>query len=762
MSSKRLSDKLKESLIEIEKIVPDHKLYMLHFTSGTIENPYSYRLSGIKIENDTFNPLLGFMSHEVALRKYIQYFNRDNTFLHNIIDRIKNDIKGDNKYKNGLILDLEIVPDEDINNRFFDCSSESILKFSNKYFSKLFPSIRTNGTNESDNAIDLFFKELYQNNWNDKSKNNWKTLFDQCRQAIFAELINLKLIELDENLTQQVELIEKSLKEISSYQSGFLYFIKTLDFGERAIIKNKTSTVISFKDYNSRINSLGAVTLIVTPKLNENNKKENVLEVLKKVYFNISNERKELSSRTHVLNEYLKNYLSDDIKSILGDKYKETFPYYRINPEPIVTYSLWLASILKKLHNRIHEGNKLSFYFLLADKSEFEDHPNIVLKEIKAENDNLVTLFYPGDTWNNLNEEEIGSDQKEKLVIQRANNIVELLAKEHFPWFENGRYALLWDINSDFQMEESVNSEMPKITLVSLKNTDWEVVTSKIFFKKKDTRLEVPNSFLFAINPKDKISSIFSISKSKIIEEAVIFKDRWLQNLYKKKKQGISTYFNDVRKIHSSLKEFPDGFLDIIVRISEDPGKGGTIALLKDETDNGQFHAMGFPWELENGNYEVEDLISLISHDGASVCLNCDSNKWRFRKLLLPLNVPHLLIELLSNHFKNNFEVKKGFTIRGENLEMENYCPLSFVGSRRWNGAISSLDENVFAVVIISQDGNIIVWHNSLTKNDFKKIRKAKSLADIGIEKIAKKIFVSEMDIEGNIRPFTIRTTKTI
>jgi len=154
--------------------------------------------------------------------------------------------------------------------------------------------------------------------------------------------------------------------------------------------------------------------------------------------------------------------------------------------------------------------------------------------------------------------------------------------------------------------------------------------------------------------------------------------------------------------------------LEIVLRISEDPEKGGTIVFVQSQNSQNVFNQfktkatvkeMGTPWSPE-GSITSEDVIALVSQDGATLCpLPSETvgshswlRGWQYRKLLLSKYEPIQLLEEIETHW-------------GEICQNQAEWPLKAKGSRRWNAAIAACNQYVNTVLVISQDGDIQIWH---------------------------------------------------
>jgi len=183
-----------------------------------------------------------------------------------------------------------------------------------------------------------------------------------------------------------------------------------------------------------------------------------------------------------------------------------------------------------------------------------------------------------------------------------------------------------------------------------------------------------------------------------------------------------------------NLKEIAN----IAIRLAENPYKGGIIvfiaddnAIIKDvekietnikESNNENdsegkediFGRMGEPWKPTN-KYTDDDKITLIAHDGATLNY-VSNNNWEFRRLLTSDEIPSKIIGELFKYVEKNFRTSLGLE---DNEEETPFCPLSFKGSRRWSAAITAFHKKVMAVLVISQDGEMYIWHVTGNEKEF-------------------------------------------
>jgi hypothetical protein len=118
---------------------------------------------------------------------------------------------------------------------------------------------------------------------------------------------------------------------------------------------------------------------------------------------------------------------------------------------------------------------------------------------------------------------------------------------------------------------------------------------------------------------------------------------------------------------------------------------------------------MGESWK-PIGSESSEDVIALISQDGAALRIFDDSNTglWYYRNFLISSNnAVKLLDKIKKEHERGN----------------ENNWPLIAKGSRRWSAAITACHPEVRSVLVISQDGDMQLWRIENESNTYSLMR---------------------------------------
>jgi hypothetical protein len=369
------------------------------------------------------------------------------------------------------------------------------------------------------------------------------------------------------------------------------------------------------------------------------------------------------------------------------------------------------------LCNKVHEGRKLNFYFLCGDRSQFEDDGNIEFHQLKY--DDIQMFAIPKQS------EEIDRKQtrNEKLIKDVINVATCFIAKEHFPWFEDGKYALMWDVSS---------SERRPCGLVSIKRSSWEHFVKSRFLEYSD--LGIPSCLIGCVTGEPQTSSIIVVERKNrdgrqnIYKNIVIEKYRWENNRLvdlsedrriRELEKSLLKSLKEKYKLNQKLS-FLDELKKYIKWIADDPNRGSILVFINPNTKN-PFRPMGNPWNITETEHEkiinttIEDRIALMSHDGATIVSYDGKNiKYSYRNYLDSDGISAAVKEELKKHSLEREYEKDNI------IKIQSVFPLSCVGTRRWSAALAAFKKEVLGVIVISQDGDIHYWKAAL-KNENKK-----------------------------------------
>ncbi|MCK4887748.1 MAG: hypothetical protein KAS96_10190 [Planctomycetes bacterium] len=699
-------------------------LLMLHVLIGTSKKPYKLRRTAIRITGSSrlhriasgkdYDPNEYSDKHAEALSEYIRYFNRDDTFLDLVVDEFKSD---PGKYKEGLVGEIIIEEgdgvcyigqDEDTGDvewRIGEGTANDLV---------------------SQKPLKPFFESLYSNNWDVISKEDWKSFFDYCISSVYKEKLREyirkynadpknSIKEKDLDLTRTLAIRNEVWQELAAYQTGILYFFESLRDQESNVKKGQMCSVIlrTIKDEKAP-NATKLVVAFISPTTDKKVTKK-IADHLTDLGHSINLETKDDKALRNLINIVEKGNTNESVTQEYLSKVDSLFPdsYFE---HSIQLYAYWLLYLSQKLTEKIHEGKQLSFYLLCGDKSEFIDSPNTVFKKFSRKQSMLF--------WLPIGEKGNGRDRApsiEELEIH-AEKIANLISQEHFPWFENGRHALFWDIGSDIS-----NGSRCPYGIISLEGNNWKRYAEDIM--NEYFEFQIPDSLLFAIDGDREITSTYQINGEET-SEILRWKDKkWILWETKKRQECI-------RRILSEILSESDGKYDeiskIAVRLSENPQKGGTIVFVNKKVKlvKGKFKKMppldkydlfgSMGQALIFDKMSQDDKIALISHDGSALHLlgNNDVAHWEFRKMLTTDEIKTEVICQLFEDFEDNFrESLLGIKKEEENeiprnkIPEKEFCPLMFKGSRRWSGAMSVFHELIDLALIISQDGEMHLWY---------------------------------------------------
>ena len=110
-----------------------------------------------------------------------------------------------------------------------------------------------------------------------------------------------------------------------------------------------------------------------------------------------------------------------------------------------------------------------------------------------------------------------------------------------------------------------------------------------------------------------------------------------------------------------------------------------------------KFLQMGKTWFASDKDMNDDDKLALLGHDGATLAGLKKTGrakwKWAFRYLLTGS-----VSEKLS-------------TVDEWKTQHEHASPFELVGTRRTSAGLAALDPDVDAVIVMSQDGEIVFWY---------------------------------------------------
>ena len=318
-----------------------------------------------------------------------------------------------------------------------------------------------------------------------------------------------------------------------------------------------------------------------------------------------------------------------------------------------------VVEMLGSLTGEVHEGTPLEFFFVYGERSAFEDSSTIAFRTFDRPPAEFVALRTPED----------------------RKKAASSLIKEHFPWFENGRYALFWDVST---------ADCAPAGVVSRKGTSWrQLVLDSL---ETNPRVHLPDCCVGFLTPPDRVEWL-SVTAERV-ERRLRHTDEWIDLGKDRPRKLVDQFLQRVANI--SDDERRRTLRDIVLRVAMAPEKGGIVVLPRQGCAEPlkQFR-LGHPWSFPGNPFGVD---LLIAHDGATLW-DADGERrwpWTHRLLLVP-----------DQHAPG---VRPFLQVGGKSDDW----PLKSKGTRRWNGALVAFREEVDALVVMSQDGDIHLWRVAL------------------------------------------------
>jgi len=340
--------------------------------------------------------------------------------------------------------------------------------------------------------------------------------------------------------------------------------------------------------------------------------------------------------------------------------------------------AMWLSLIVEWLRGSIHEGIPLNFCFVLADLSQIRDSSSFEIVPITG-----LSLVSP---WGSD-----GSASNESAVPKILDRIKQQITKNNYSWFQEGRYALLWD--ATFPQSE------PRY-LVRLVDSSWDVFVTRCRHANPPTTHTIAGlvGYVRADGSGGVIlrgKPILSFRKTGAWTRGYSEKEGWLQK--KLIGAGIRNHDDKAKRL-----------LKACLAVSEDPHMGAMVIVLKNRYRDPKyahfpFRSMGKLWDVEDvgelRKASVSEMISLMAMDGATCVFRDLEGKTRLTFRRLARVSGEGIDRRLSESAK-------------EKLEGE--------GSRKWSGALAACRADVRLVLAISQDGPIMAFsrHNGMIEAD--------------------------------------------
>ncbi|MBA3314915.1 MAG: hypothetical protein H0T47_16715 [Planctomycetaceae bacterium] len=721
----------------IADTIPGLSIHFVHYLSGLSTYPYSLRRTAMWVNQESWFAGLdegtragaAKQVHESTLIDYIRYFDRKNTFLNLAIGMLSRHAE-----QRRLIGTVRV-------NRETDAGSPLLV---------IKPAAV--GQTEMDGiewtldqgAADLlapaecvrkFFLDLYGGAG---GVIDWRQVFELTKAELFGRCAAGPAHPAPDTLERFPDLLDL-WNAIASIQSSLLYFraaaTRKTEGGAETEESPPSGSVIAIQSRRTEPRR-GAATeeevefavAIVSPALDDlpeaaggRDKLVNIIDLsLRQMLVQVGLLRKSGEGAVDRIGQCLnlsgglRKNLSQSLSRSLGRA--ETYDRY------LQYYSHWALLVMHQLKEQVHEGQLLSFYIVCGELSEFQDCPNTWFRELPADDLKRLRL---------LDSEEIDReaaalsdrDDYEKAVLQvitrQAGKVADVIAKEHYPWFERGRHALLWNVAA---------CDPKPAGLVSFLTSSWASVVDERL--RGRTAVDVPDcAIAFASgDPQDvgllTVSRLDAIAAAggdvanveflvqanrgfrgnyalgSRVSEIVRWRgNNWVLISSDLRRKALKDDLIDILATDAAESSALDKVINIIMRVADDPRKGGTIVFLN-EGYEARFEPMGTPWRPA-GTLTDDDLIALIGQDGATLH-PLPTGEWEHRRLLTPDPASLDKLKRLAEQVAGSPEKR---------------WPLEHKGSRRWSAALTAFQPSVAAVIVISQDGDVQIWHEATSRD---------------------------------------------
>ena len=388
-------------------------------------------------------------------------------------------------------------------------------------------------------------------------------------------------------------------------------------------------------------------------------------------------------------------------EKLKGEIARKLFPFTQFYSRAAL-FTQWTLILLDRLRESVHEGEALEFWFVIGEKSEFDDHAAIDIIDIDTAGDDALNTAEVGPQFS-----QIPSVQYKQGSLERATRQLE---KEHFPWFALGRHALFWNVSG---------AGTQPLALVKLRGGNWSQTVTEA--NREQQRLEIPpcvvvyqgqkgNRGVLLVTPRTDAANRVAL------EHLVAWRgQRW--QLANSDDGNFEKVVEDA--LHFQSPENGDSYIaKLCCRLARDPDRGGCIVFVKQEDTAKKFVRMdmGRSWRLsKDGSLDSDDVLALMSHDGATIV-------WRGKSAddAVPLRASgsgsayQAVFRCLLPH-----EAGK-YAELGQSVHDSEDFPLASAGSRRWSSAVTAFTPDVQAVLVVSQDGDLQVWRGGPTRDRLK------------------------------------------
>lgn len=641
--------------------------------------------------------------HKQVHDSFFSYIDRDNTFLDYVITQEKEKNKKISKsYWRYLFGEGEKLTKISEEKTLEDQSEIFLCEIPKKYMEMLCPY----------QVSKEFLKSLYNNPTASRFLADWNTYFEIRRMMVLSEynqVINYDNSGDKDFITSYLDKAKSYIGELAGIQAAISYIGSIFKFNNDNENNSFTVDVIftPLKENTSSQIIKYCVTMIVK-SFDPNNVNIGKLiseEDIKLVYQPLT----EYHTPSCVsINEFIyKKITFDSILAKQEEKTKkflefidEIYPNSKFGNCP-ESYVIWCLMLLEQILEEAHENKKLDFFFVCGELSVFSD--KTILRQTKNSPE-LGRLRVPKPS----NLQSYTPQEKENFptLLEIAAG---LISKEHYPWFMDGRHALFWDITD--------TSGRP-LGFIKLKQGNWKQVAEERVLQRINSY--IPECIFFYSLGSDGTAGLVHLKPEKgnndstgttITPKLLWHRDKWFFEKLQNNKL-LKEYIKEILDKKTAYKEDRiTRIANLVFKISLDKEKGGTIIVLDPSANIQQIKdgdtfikLMGNALEVMptgNDDDELRDRINLISHDGASILLiqPNEQTEWIHRGYVLPSLKNKEEIDILTAIFKH------------VHYQNDTIHPLSFKGTRRWSAAIAAFNVEVLLTIVISQDGDIQIWH---------------------------------------------------
>ena len=685
-SSDPIQNDIDECCANLQKTISTAQLIITHFLCGSTTKADTIRKSSIYMKSATVE---NGRPHADALRDHIRHLDRRNTIL-SIIENWAE------RQDDALMLSINKNNSSSI---LFNEKTEYNVK---AYGLSLPPDIIDSLCPE--NLGKDYMEKLYKPNL--EVDGGFKQRFLLRRAAAFGNILHdtsskkaiCEFMTGDGNASSEDSQYEELLwKLLGGLQSSLLYFLncenEKWSFDSNAEFIIYKTSLDKDKSFSEMM-----IAVILTPKANllTDVDVNHVIKELRSIYdkkityrlnfqwnepynnFNPSFEGEKLQAKDRVNNfiMHIKDLFSIDIRKSLA-----------------ATIGTWVIWLLEYLEGSVHEGQHLDFWFVIGDLTQFGDCKWIEFRRFRElkEEDYKQVVHSLGIPLENSTIDE----NKEAI-----KNAAKFVAKEHFPWFQGGKYALFWDVSRVPSKDEDDGHIVP-FGLVRICGSSWEQYLEQSYTDTQHIRLPA-NVLVYTKGiPMDSGLIANNIDQNDNFTQQRVLtlkKKKWSPIEIDGRNNKLYKILTDELFLHEKLQE---KIVGICLRVADNPAEGGTLVVLKKGVDDYKtiFTPMGIPWKFSDHTRDREDL---VCHDGATIIQEGnnadDSEHWDFRFLLS------------AHGIKQNEQQKLVDWVHNKSNKPGENCPLSGAGARRWSAALTSLHEVVLVVIVISQDGDISCW----------------------------------------------------